>query len=115
MRGMTFYVPEDVATTPAEGHCFVNRWWMVHPEKGVAFYCDTRRSVWLEPGEKEEPSPQCNSCEITARHLAKKLHPDCEVKKLHAVYLRPAIVEMHKQRKAALPSTMCGPEAEGRK
>lgn len=100
MKGFIYYIPEDLATTPAEGHCFVNRWWSVHPEHGVAFYADNRRSFFHEPGDEEEPSPQCNSDEFTARELTRRSKPDCIVKFIPAVYLRHAITEMHKQRKA---------------
>lgn len=100
MIGITFYVPEDIATTPAEGHCYVNRWWTVDPERGVAFYASRKRPYGLEPGEEDEPAPQCNSDEYTANELTKRLHPDCIVKRIPVVFLRPAIVEMHKQRKA---------------
>ena len=58
MTGIVFYVPKDVATAPADGPCLVNRWWVVHPEKGIAFYCSRRRPFDLEPGEEDEPSPQ---------------------------------------------------------
>lgn len=101
MSGIIFYIPEDVATTPAEGHCYVNRWWTVHPEKGVAFYCSKRSYFPLEPGEEDEPSPQCNSDEHTARILTQRNHPECTVKQIPVVYLRAAIKEMHTQRLAA--------------
>lgn len=99
MKGIIFYVPEDLATTPAEGHCYVNRWWTVHPEKGIAFYCARRRSYFLEPGEEDEPSPQCNSDEYTSRILTERNHPECTVKHIPAVFIRHAIKEMHAQRK----------------
>lgn len=102
MRGIVFYIPEDVATTPAEGHCYVNRWWTVHPEKGVAFYASRKRPYGLDPGEQDEPSPQCNSDECTSRALTARLHPECTSKLIRTVFLGPAIKEMHKQRAALL-------------
>lgn len=105
MSGIKFYIPEELATTPAEGHCFVNRWWAVHPEHGVAFYCTRRRHFDLGPGEIDEPSPQCNANEATARVLTARINPDCVVKFIPAVFVGPAIAEMHKQRKAALAMT----------
>lgn len=80
------YVPIEVATTPAEGHCFVNRWWAVHPEKGIAFY-------WNRKGyyRMDEPAPQCNANERTARLLHSKLYPGWETVFLPAVYLAHAI------------------------
>lgn len=101
MTGIVFFIPKDAATTPAEGHCFVNRWWTVHPEKGVAFYCSRRRSYELGPGEEDEPSPQCNSSEYTARTLQQRLYPDCTTELIPVVYVAPAITEMHRQRRLA--------------
>jgi len=102
VNGITFFIPLEVATTPAEGHCFVNRWWTVHPQKGVAFYCSKRPYSSFDGfADEEEPSPQCNHSEFAARHIAKRLHPECDVIFLPAVYVRPAIKEMHAQRKLA--------------
>ena len=101
MAGIVFFIPEDVATTPADGHCFTNSWWTVHPEKGVAFYCSRRRSFDLEPGEQDEPSPQCNRSQHVAEHIQKKIYPDCITKFIPAVFIGPAITEMHRQRKLA--------------
>jgi hypothetical protein len=36
--GRFFYVPKAIATTPANGDCRVNYWWVVHPEKGLLYY-----------------------------------------------------------------------------
>lgn len=96
MSGVTFYIPLDIATTPAEGHCFVNRWWAVHPEKGVAWWARL-----LGPSRSEEPSPQCNSDEYTARELTRRSKPDCEVRFLPAVYILPAVREMNRLSKSA--------------
>ena len=92
MRGPFLYVPVDVATQPAEGHCYVNRWWTVHPEKGVSFYV----SRLLGPDRDETPSPQCNPSEAISRQLTARLQPDCECVFLPAVYERPAIKEMNR-------------------
>lgn len=100
MSGIIFYIPEEQATTPANGHCIVNHYWTVRPEKGVAFYASRKRPYSMEPGEQDEPSPQCNSNQFTAEYLQKKMYPDCVTKMIPAVYLGPAIKEMHEQRKA---------------
>ena len=100
MKGIVFFIPEELATTPAEGHAFVNRWWTVHPEKGVAFYATRKRSFYLEPGEQDEPRPQCNSSQFSAEHIQKKLYPDCITKHIPVVFVGHAIKEMHRQRKA---------------
>ena len=100
LSGIIFYIPLEVATTPAEGHCLVNRWWTVHPEKGVAFYCSRKRLIGLDPWEQDEPSPQCNSDEFTSRELTRRNHPDCVVMHIPAVFVGEAIREMHRQRAA---------------
>ena len=67
--GRYIYIPIETAITPAEGHAYVNRWWSVHPEHGVAF--------WYQPfgyEQSEDPSPQCNASEAAARALNKDGH-----------------------------------------
>ena len=96
LKGIFFYIPLDIATTPAEGHCYVNRWWSVHPEKGVAFYAQL-----LGYCASEAPAPQCNHNEFTAKHLARR-YPDHEVVFLPAVYEYPAVREMGRLKKAAI-------------
>jgi hypothetical protein len=67
----------------------------------VAFYTSRKRPFGLEPGEEDEPSPQCNSDRYTAETLQKRIYPDCITKQIPVVYLRHAIREMHRQRKIA--------------
>jgi hypothetical protein len=62
MRGHFIFVPIDVATKPAEGHAYADRWWSVHPNLGVAFYVAPNTGR----GQGYEPSPQCNADERTA-------------------------------------------------
>lgn len=100
MTGQFLYVPEAVAVKPAEGRCLVNRWWAVHPERGVAFYAQLFGYT-----RSEEPSPQCNSNEHVARHLTAKLQPDCEVKLLPTVFLAHAQREFERLRRAAQTDT----------
>lgn len=48
LDGMIHRTLEDL-TTPKEGRtCYLNRYWIVHPEKGATFY-------------KNIQSPQCNT------------------------------------------------------
>jgi hypothetical protein len=104
MRGLIFYVPEAMAAEPANGEAIVNAWWTVHPEKGVAFYMDRRRSPFLEPGEREDPSPQCNQEQATAEHIQRRLYPDCITKQIPVVFTAHALREMRRQRELALSS-----------
>jgi len=92
MLGQYLYVPLDKAQTVKEGHVYVNRWWSVHPDKGVVFY--TRFLRLRIEGEDNEPSPQCNQDEYTARHLNERLRPDCGVIFIPAVYAAHAWDEL---------------------
>lgn len=101
MRGLVFHIPEELAATPTDGPAICNAWWTVHPEKGVTFYTDRKRPFGLEPGEQDEPAPQCNRDQYTAEHIQKRLYPDCTTKQIPVVFIGHAIKEMHVQRKAA--------------
>lgn len=90
--GRIFYVPFDEATTPAEGHVYVNRFWAVHPEKGVAFYCVDRGYY-----KTEEPAPQCNASEATALALEARLNRG------HEIHFIPAVYAAHAVRHQRLP------------
>lgn len=68
------YMPLDEATTPKQGRtCHVDRWWIVHPEKGLTFY-------------KSRRSPQCNDWEHGAREWARRF-PGHEVRKIPVAYI----------------------------
>ena len=108
MRGTMFFIPLDVAIAPAEGHCFVNRWWAVHPDKGVAFY-----AMLFGYYRSDEPSPQCHSNEHTARHLMARINPECEVMLLPVVYQWPAQKEMLRLRKEAARRALTGGQEDG--
>ena len=55
-----FYIPLKEISTPRHGATvYVDRWWVVHPQKGVMFY-------------KTKHSPQCNESECVARRWAEK-------------------------------------------
>lgn len=86
MRGF-IYVPASVASTPTDGECITDRWWTMHPEKGLAFW----RTSYREP-----PAPQCNASEATARYLTERLHRDGD----HGVALVPVVYLGHAARAA---------------
>lgn len=83
--GTVFYIPLDLATTPASGECIAGNWWAIHPQHGVAFYAQLLGYL-----ASEAPSPQCNQSEGTARLLSRRLYPDHEVRVLPAVFVRHA-------------------------
>lgn len=96
MRGEFFHVPEDLAATPKNGEALVDRWWAVHPEKGLAFYFVPRGYY-----RSEEPSPQCNPDQHTAEVLTKQLNPDHVVKQIPVVFFAHAIKRMRELRAEA--------------
>jgi len=87
-EGITFHIPLELAITPKDGKCICNRWWSVHPDKGIAFY-----AVLHGYCSSEEPSPQCNLLESTSRVVTKKLLPD------HGVIFVPVVFLAHAHRK----------------
>jgi hypothetical protein len=95
-RGRVFHVPLDVAVTPANGEALVDRWWSVHPEKGLAFYYQP-----FGYARSEEPSPQCNAQQYTAEHLCRKLYPDHECRHVPVVFFQHAIRAMREDFKIA--------------
>lgn len=94
MRGEFIYIPIEEATSPKNGECLVDRWWSVHPEKGVAFYVRL-----FGPMKTDEPSPQCNPNKRVSEHINNKLNPDCEVKQISVVFLAHAQERMGELRK----------------
>lgn len=97
-QGRYLYIPIDVAQTPREGHAYVNRYWLVHPEKGVAF--------WYQPfgyDRSDEPSPQCNSSEQTAEYLNRnKTDEGFEVQFIPVVFAAHAMMQMRKEKQELL-------------
>lgn len=91
MRGRVFYIPEEVASTPADGECIAGAWWSCHPEKGLAFY-------YVPSGyfRSEEPSPQCNQDRRIVEQLTKQLYPDHVVKKVPVVFMAHALRAVNK-------------------
>ena len=97
LRGTVFWVPEQTATTPANGDCIVDHWWSVHPEHGLAFYAQLTGYA-----ASESPSPQCNQSEGTAKMLGERLWPDHEVRKVPVVFMAHADRAMRKLKAQAI-------------
>ncbi len=73
------FVPIETATVPPGGliEHFRDRWWLVHPERGVAYYVGARG---------KDASPQCNGDEAVARRL---FTPDwAEIRFIPSVFRR---------------------------
>jgi hypothetical protein len=76
------HVAIDEVVKPVDGEVLTNRYWCVHPVKGLAF--------WDRGGvgsfDLDRLSPQCNSSKVVSDHLV-KMHPDHLVQKVSAVYI----------------------------
>lgn len=62
------FLPETEATNPTHGQFFIrctDAYWIVHPEKGLAFYSLGQRTGL--------GSPQCNSNEKIVRKIAENM------------------------------------------
>jgi hypothetical protein len=79
------FLPVQEAVSPAKrGHFehFVDAWWIVHPEKGLAFYRRGRRSGL--------GAPQCNTDERITRMVMARCSPPwpgAEVRKLASAWV----------------------------
>jgi hypothetical protein len=78
------FLPVQEAVSPAKGGFFlhyVDAWWLVHPEYGLAFYRRGRRSGL--------GAPQCNTDERISRMVGLKTAPwpDAEVKRFASVWI----------------------------
>ena len=93
--GRAIFIDERLIQTPADGWCIHDSWWTIRPTKGVAFYYQP-----VGYGRSEEPSPQCNQSEATARALGARGWPDCEIRQLPVVFMAHAARAMASDRKA---------------
>jgi hypothetical protein len=70
------YVTLEELTTPRDGEVRVNRYWVYHPEKGIAFYKTLGSLV-----------PQCNGSEDITKSIISGMYPGHEAKFVHVAYL----------------------------
>lgn len=69
------YLPISEITTPKQGRtCHVNRWWVIHPEKGAAFYQTVK-------------APQCNDVEVGAIEWAAKFPAGHEARLIPVAFI----------------------------
>lgn len=66
----------DAVSKPFAGmqECITESYWAVTPDDCILFYSNAMQ-------------PQCNKNESIARRIVGKLHPECEVRYLAAVYI----------------------------
>jgi hypothetical protein len=72
------FLSEAEAITPPAGIivCLKDRWWSVHPTKGLIFW------------DKRSMSPQCNGDELMSRKLTAEMYPWAECKFFPLVFRR---------------------------
>ena len=70
------FIPLEEALTPPEGIVYhrVNRWWVVHPTKGLV--------IW------RRFSAQCNSDKRCIEHIRDRLYPWAEIHFMPSVFTR---------------------------
>jgi len=69
------FVSLQEATTPRNGNCTANMWWVCCPQRGLAFF-NTGRYL----------APQCNANQHIAEAVRDKLWPGLEVHFIPAVF-----------------------------
>ena len=94
-RGRALYIDRATLETPTNGDCLCDAWWSIHPVKGVAFYYQPFGYT-----RSEEPSPQCNAVEMTARLLTDRGWPEHSVEQIPVAYLTHARRAMIGDRRA---------------
>lgn len=79
------YMPEaEVLAANGMVQVLRNRWFSVHPERGLVFWQDDKR----RHGQLAGASPQCNSHQAIAATLAAQLYPWAETR-LYPLVLLP--------------------------
>lgn len=85
------YVQLDKAVKPIDGMCYTNRYWIVHPEKGLAF-CYGKKQI----DRMENPIPQCSKQKHILENYINTYMPNHNIVKLPLVFERHAYLEMLK-------------------
>ncbi len=76
------HAPIDGMATPRDGDVMLNKYWCVHPEKGIAFWDRGGRGSF----DRERLSPQCNADRRVSDILV-GIHEGHVVQQIPAVYL----------------------------
>lgn len=76
------YISIEEATKPPGGliEHLRDKWWSVHPTKGLIFY--------VGKGKPKCFSPQCNSNEDITRRIQEMLYPWAEVRFMPSVFIK---------------------------
>lgn len=81
MRRM-LYANIDKVSIPKTGYVLVNKYWCVHPDKGIAFYEKSKFGIF----NLDRLSPQCNSNRWVSEMVVKNMEGHT-VQKIAAVYM----------------------------
>lgn len=76
------YVSIEEATKPRDGEVLCNRWWVVHPEKGLAFFRMNPRA--------RHRAAQCNHDRAIVEHFCTTMYPGHQPQLIEAVFTGPA-------------------------
>lgn len=86
------FLPMDEATAPSGGTFFqhyVDAWWVVHPERGLAFYNPMGTRGRRRHGRLG--SPQCNTSEKISRMVGAKtaavVFPEIRIEQIPSVWV----------------------------
>jgi len=82
MRGEYKFFPKEKALTPTKGGFYrliTDNYWLVHPDKGLAFY-------WMK-GDKGMGFPQCHTQKIFLHHIENLSGEKVEVEFLPAAWV----------------------------
>jgi hypothetical protein len=73
------FLPFDSVDKAKPGPCqlYLNFWWVTHPDRGIVFWCPTKR--------RDYTMPQSNRDENVAKMIAMRLYPWAEVKLIERV------------------------------
>ncbi len=78
-----FFVPIDVVSVPETGKAWANMWWVVNPDKGVAFYASNTSEY------NQMVNPQCNADERVVRSMIARHYPE------YVAQFIPVVFEAH--------------------
>jgi hypothetical protein len=73
------YLDFEKAGQPRDGQVVTDRWWVVHPERGLAFYRVAR----------DYRAPQCNHDRRLVNSLIADLYPGHEARHVAVVFMGP--------------------------
>lgn len=80
VRGQLGFIPVDFEPTGLSYAVMAKRWWVFHPEQGMAWHRRTAKARYW--------TPQCNADKRVAEHLRDKLYPGLEVRYVEHAFVQ---------------------------